>query len=115
MSKTCHERKKFELLAGKRWVWREFWTKKEKEKRDTQVQNKRCQEKLLPYKLDNVETKVEMLFGNIYSLVGMEFWKQLCAEHGISPEGILEDFATQGTDRKDVFFYQVFTLSLINK
>ena len=75
----------------------------------------------------------------------MEFWKQLCAEHGISPgkikvhetymfllfikvifffykpfrtyvnfyflnlfvEGILEDFATEGTDRKDVFFYQV--------
>ncbi|XP_071157684.1 tubulin gamma-1 chain isoform X3 [Mytilus edulis] len=36
----------------------------------------------------------------------MEFWKQLCSEHGISPEGILEDFATEGTDRKDVFFYQ---------
>ncbi|PIK53866.1 putative tubulin gamma-1 chain-like [Apostichopus japonicus] len=36
----------------------------------------------------------------------MEFWKQLCLEHGISPEGILEDFATDGTDRKDVFFYQ---------
>jgi len=36
----------------------------------------------------------------------MEFWKQLCAEHGISPEGILEDYATEGTDRKDVFFYQ---------
>ena len=39
--------------------------------------------------------------------VGMEFWKQLCLEHGISPEGILEEFATEGTDRKDVFFYQV--------
>ncbi|RMX42356.1 hypothetical protein pdam_00004875, partial [Pocillopora damicornis] len=37
---------------------------------------------------------------------GMEFWKQLCAEHGIRPDGILEDFATDGTDRKDVFFYQ---------
>jgi hypothetical protein len=37
----------------------------------------------------------------------MEFWKQLCIEHGISPEGVLEDFATEGTDRKDVFFYQV--------
>lgn len=36
----------------------------------------------------------------------MEFWKQLCAEHGISTEGILEDYATEGTDRKDVFFYQ---------
>ncbi len=39
-------------------------------------------------------------------LVGQEFWKQLCAEHGINKEGILEDFATQGGDRKDVFFYQ---------
>lgn len=38
--------------------------------------------------------------------VGFEFWKRLCAEHGISPSGILEDFATDGVDRKDVFFYQ---------
>lgn len=30
----------------------------------------------------------------------------MCAEHGINPEGILEDFATDGVDRKDVFFYQ---------
>ena len=37
----------------------------------------------------------------------MEFWKQLCAEHGISPEGKLESFATENSDRKDVFFYQV--------
>lgn len=36
----------------------------------------------------------------------MEFWKQLCREHGISNDGILETFATQGDDRKDVFFYQ---------
>lgn len=39
-------------------------------------------------------------------VVGLEFWKQLCAEHGINNEGFLEDFATQGGDRKDVFFYQ---------
>lgn len=39
--------------------------------------------------------------------VGFEFWKRLCAEHGINPEGILEEYATEGTDRKDVFFYQV--------
>ena len=44
---------------------------------------------------------------NIVCLVGMEFWRQLCAEHGISPEGKLESFATEGSDRKDVFFYQV--------
>lgn len=42
-----------------------------------------------------------------FILVGFEFWKKLCAEHGISPEGVLEDFATEGVDRKDVFFYQV--------
>ena len=39
-------------------------------------------------------------------LVGFEFWKKLCAEHCISPEGTLEDHATEGGDRKDVFFYQ---------
>jgi tubulin gamma len=39
--------------------------------------------------------------------VGFEFWKRLCAEHGINSEGMLEQFATEGTDRKDVFFYQV--------
>jgi len=30
----------------------------------------------------------------------------LCREHGIAPDGILEPYATQGDDRKDVFFYQ---------
>lgn len=40
--------------------------------------------------------------------VGFEFWKRLCLEHGISPTGVLEDFATDGQDRKDVFFYQVY-------
>lgn len=39
--------------------------------------------------------------------VGAEFWKQLCVEHGIAPNGILEPFAADGGDRKDVFFYQV--------
>ena len=37
----------------------------------------------------------------------MEFWKQLCLEHGINAEGTLVDFAMDGKDRKDVFFYQV--------
>ena len=43
---------------------------------------------------------------NIFFLVGFEFWKRLCLEHGISPTGLLEEFATDGIDRKDVFFYQ---------
>jgi len=47
--------------------------------------------------------------------VGFEFWKKLCAEHGISPEGVLEDFATEGVDRKDVFFYQVYLLYCYKK
>lgn len=38
--------------------------------------------------------------------VGSQFWQQLCLEHGISQDGNLEDFATEGGDRKDVFFYQ---------
>lgn len=49
---------------------------------------------------------ITLQLGQCGNQIGMEFWKQLCAEHGISPEGILEDFATEGTDRKDVFFYQ---------
>lgn len=38
--------------------------------------------------------------------VGSQFWQQLCQEHGINRDGNLEDFATEGGDRKDVFFYQ---------
>lgn len=34
------------------------------------------------------------------------YWQRLCAEHGINKEGILEEWATEGGDRKDVFFYQ---------
>ncbi|XP_057293431.1 tubulin gamma-1 chain [Hydractinia symbiolongicarpus] len=49
---------------------------------------------------------ITLQVGQCGNQIGMEFWKQLCAEHGISEEGILEDFATDGTDRKDVFFYQ---------
>ncbi|RLN59820.1 hypothetical protein BBP00_00006307 [Phytophthora kernoviae] len=44
--------------------------------------------------------------GQCGNQIGMEFWKQLCAEHGISADGIVQDFATSGHDRKDVFFYQ---------
>lgn len=42
-------------------------------------------------------------------VVGSAFWQQLCQEHGINQDGNLEDFATEGGDRKDVFFYQVGT------
>lgn len=49
---------------------------------------------------------ITLQIGQCGNQIGMEFWKQLCAEHGISADGILEEFATDGTDRKDVFFYQ---------
>ncbi|GFY68614.1 tubulin gamma-1 chain [Trichonephila inaurata madagascariensis] len=49
---------------------------------------------------------ITLQIGQCGNQIGDEFWKKLCAEHGINPEGILEDFAAEGTDRKDVFFYQ---------
>ncbi|KOX72895.1 Tubulin gamma-1 chain [Melipona quadrifasciata] len=49
---------------------------------------------------------ITLQLGQCGNQIGFEFWKKLCAEHGISSEGILEDYATEGTDRKDVFFYQ---------
>jgi len=44
--------------------------------------------------------------GQCGNQIGNEFWKQLCSEHGISPEGIVDEKAINGDDRKDVFFYQ---------
>ncbi|XP_019875755.2 tubulin gamma-1 chain-like [Aethina tumida] len=49
---------------------------------------------------------ITLQLGQCGNQIGFEFWKRLCAEHGINPQGILEDFATEGIDRKDVFFYQ---------
>ncbi|KAL1420117.1 hypothetical protein MTO96_024575 [Rhipicephalus appendiculatus] len=49
---------------------------------------------------------IMLQLGQCGNQIGFEFWKKLCAEHGISPEGVLESFATDGIDRKDVFFYQ---------
>ncbi|XP_075250994.1 tubulin gamma-1 chain-like [Convolutriloba macropyga] len=49
---------------------------------------------------------ITLQLGQCGNQIGMEFWKQICAEHGINPHGILEEYATEGNDRKDVFFYQ---------
>eukprot|EP00127_Corallochytrium_limacisporum_P000268 Clim_evm15s9 gene=Clim_evmTU15s9 len=57
---------------------------------------------------------ITLQMGQCGNQVGLEFWKRLCLEHGISPSGMLEDFAVTGSsavantaaDRKDVFFYQ---------
>ncbi|KAH8235660.1 hypothetical protein KR032_004943 [Drosophila birchii] len=44
--------------------------------------------------------------GQCGNQIGFEFWKRLCLEHGISADGVLEEFAIDAQDRKDVFFYQ---------
>ncbi|KAI9635778.1 putative tubulin gamma chain [Dioszegia hungarica] len=46
--------------------------------------------------------------GQAGNQIGAQYWQKLCAEHGISPTGTLEDWAADGGqgDRKDVFFYQ---------
>ena len=42
-----------------------------------------------------------------FPVVGFEFWKRMCEEHGIGADGVLKSFVEGGVDRKDVFFYQV--------
>ena len=80
---------------------------------------------------------ITLQVGQCGNQVGTEFWKRLCAEHGINrcgasqdcagtffghfgccffhlvfvcasrrSQGILEDYAVAGNDRKDVFLYQ---------
>jgi tubulin gamma len=66
---------------------------------------------------------ITLQLGQCGNQIGSEFWKQLCAEHGISPginvivfslsflksfstDGTLQEYAMGGDDRKDVFFYQ---------
>ena len=46
--------------------------------------------------------------GQCGNQIGSEFWKKLCLEHGIAPDGVLEEYAADESagDRKDVFFYQ---------
>ena len=49
---------------------------------------------------------ITLQVGQCGNQIGMEFWSQLCREHGIGPEGIVQENAMNGDDRKDVFFYQ---------
>jgi len=49
---------------------------------------------------------ITLQIGQCGNQIGSEFWKKLCAEHGINANGVLEDYAQGGDDRKDVFFYQ---------
>lgn len=56
---------------------------------------------------------ITLQLGQCGNQIGFEFWKKICAEHGISPDGLSEVVAKQTdkenfeeNDRKDVFFYQ---------
>ena len=49
---------------------------------------------------------ITLQVGQCGNQIGGEFWKQLCLEHGITPDGTLLDPSIVSDDRKDVFFYQ---------
>lgn len=49
---------------------------------------------------------ITLQIGQCGNQIGMEFWKQLCMEHGINSEGMVDEKSLTGSDRKDVFFYQ---------
>lgn len=49
---------------------------------------------------------ISLQTGQAGNQIGTEFWKTLCREHGIGNDGALQDFAVEGGDCKDVFFYQ---------
>lgn len=51
---------------------------------------------------------ITLQVGQCGNQIGGEFWKQLCREHGIEPNGTLRSLDPQTIvdDRKDVFFYQ---------
>ena len=49
---------------------------------------------------------ITLCVGQCGNQIGSEFWKQITAEHGIRPNGVPEEFALEGDDRKDVFFYE---------
>uniref|UniRef100_A0A7S0MPH6 Tubulin gamma chain n=1 Tax=Cryptomonas curvata TaxID=233186 RepID=A0A7S0MPH6_9CRYP len=50
---------------------------------------------------------ITLQVGQCGNQIGYEFWKQLCAEHGITQDGLIrDDIDVDAGDRKDVFFYQ---------
>ena len=52
---------------------------------------------------------ITLQVGQCGNQIGGEFWKQLCLEHGITPDGTLRELPNgvkEQNDRKDVFFYQ---------
>ncbi|KAH7697134.1 gamma tubulin 2, partial [Aphelenchoides avenae] len=49
---------------------------------------------------------ISVQLGQCGNQIGMEFWKTICAEHGIAPDGTLAKEEIRGADNKEVFFYQ---------
>ncbi|XP_037950225.1 tubulin gamma-1 chain-like [Teleopsis dalmanni] len=49
---------------------------------------------------------ITLQLGQCGNQVGFEFWKRLCLEHGIQPNGKMVEDAGEIHDRKDIFFYQ---------
>uniref|UniRef100_A0A5S6QQQ1 Tubulin gamma chain n=1 Tax=Trichuris muris TaxID=70415 RepID=A0A5S6QQQ1_TRIMR len=49
---------------------------------------------------------IVLQFGQCGNQIGTEFWKTLCTEHGISPEGVLEAGGADLEDCKEIYFYQ---------
>jgi len=49
---------------------------------------------------------ISLQVGQCGNQIGAAFWKRLCGEHGIGPDGIIIEDARDTYDRKDVFFYQ---------
>lgn len=47
---------------------------------------------------------ITLQVGQCGNQIGSEFWKQLCSEHGIAPNGQLQEFAQNGDDRKVSYF-----------
>lgn len=46
--------------------------------------------------------------------LGLEWWRGLCEEHGIGPDGFTKEEPVRGVDNKEVFFYQVRPLLTLN-
>lgn len=42
------------------------------------------------------------------STVGLEFWKKLCNDHGITPDGSVSELIENKAELKETFFYEVF-------
>lgn len=52
------------------------------------------------------EPKYSFTFAITNSVVGNEYWKLLCAEHGIDKDGSIMEGRENFNDRRDKFFYQ---------